>query len=318
MQTVFHPRLMAWLRRNPFPPAAAALLMILAAAGRVSSPAAWAAIIAVSVIVLAAILRAMGSFIAIDNRQISGQFRGRKFRILWWDVRAAWLDTHSEGNPVLMLGTDQCLFGIPLRYMAADRIWDLARSRVNPTALQEDARRELPYWQPVTFDHIPDLAQPLMLQGRSLEKAIGWAGIILFGGVLLASFPLMIPGLALVMGGFILFSISYLLSAYYTLHISPAGITHQNSFGKYFISWEELRSVRIAHDGSTVLFQAGEKQILIYGPKTWHKAGREDAMQYIGLQLEVRQIHVKVDPWLGLRMAFSNRAARVKKSSREK
>ncbi len=317
MLTVFRPRLTAWLRRNPFLPAAAAALMLWAVIDRFSSPALLAALSASALTAMIMILRTMGSFIAIDNRQISGQFKGRGFRVLWWDVRAAWLDTHSDDNPVLMLGTEHCLFGIPLRYMPADRIWNLAQERVNPIALLEESRRELPYWQPVTLNNIPDLKQPLRLQGRSLEKGVGWAGILLFGGMFLASFPLMSAGLALIMGGLTLFSFSYLLSAYYTLHISPAGITHQTALGKYFIAWEELKSVRIAHDGSTVLFQAGEKQILIYGPKTWHKAGREDAMQYIGLQLEVRQIHVKVDPWLGLRMAFSSRAARVKNSPRE-
>jgi hypothetical protein len=312
MPCVFRPNLFAWLWCNPVALAAAALLLPLAVIDRLSSPALLIALAVFTAIVLIAVVRASASFIAIDNRQISGRFMGRTFRVLWWDVRAAWLDTHSEGNPVLMLGTEQHLFGIPLRYMDAAKIWNLAQPLVNPSALQEKARQALPYWQPVTLSQIPDLKQPLVLQGRRLEKAVGWAGVILFGGMLLASIPLMNVGLALVMVGFTLFSCCYLLSAYYTLQVGPTGIVHQMAFGHYFISWEELRSVRIAHDGSTVLFQAGEKQILIYGPKTWPKACREDAMQYIGLQLEVRQIHVKVDPWLGLRVAFSNRAARIK------
>lgn len=317
MRVVFRPNMLTWLWRNPAALMAAVLLVPWILIDRLASPALVIILIVFGAILIVAVILTSMNFIALDNRQISGRFKGQVFRVLWWDVRAAWLDTHSDGNPVLMLGTDQCLFGIPLRYMDAGRIWNLARERVNPLSLSEEARQELPYWQPVTPGHIPALPQPLVLKGRWLEKGIGWAGAILFGGVFLASFPLRIPGLALLMGAFTLYSCSYLVSAYYTLRIGPAGITHQTAFGRYFISWEELKSVRIAQDGSTVLFQAGQKQILIYGPKTWRKTCREDAMQYIGLQLEVRQIHVKVDPWLGLRMAFSNRAARIKDTARE-
>lgn len=315
MQRVFRPNLILWLRRNPAVPVFLALAVLLLLVDEFSTPAIVIAFI-VCAVALLAVQRAGANFIAVDNRQISGRFQGQTFRVLWWDVRAAWLDTHGEGNPVLMLGTDRNLYAIPLRYMASATIWELTRARVIPAALDEAARQGLPYWQPVNQANIPELDEPLVLRGRALEKVIGWVGLFTFSGLFLASYSNLSTGLALVLAGFVLFSCSYLLSAYYSLQVGPLGITHRMVFGQFFIAWDEVKSVHIAQDGSTVLFQGGDKQILVYGPKTWGKSSREDVMQYIGIQLEARQIHVKVDPWLGLRMAFSNRAARVKNSTR--
>jgi len=313
MQTTFRPKLSAWLRRNPVVLGFLGLVIALLVIDQFSLPA----MIFTGVVILVvffAVRKAVGNFIAIDNREISGSFQGQLFRVLWWDVRAAWLDSHSEHNPVLMLGTDQNLFAIPLRYMDGASIWDMAQSRVNPTALQEEARQDLPYWQPVSMPQIPELEQPLVLRGRAFEKIIGWCGLGGCAGILWAGYPVFSLGLRLALAGFILLCAGFILSTYYSLKISPSGITHQMLFGKFFIAWDELKSVHIAQDGSTVMFQSGRKQILVYGPKTWHKLVREDAIQYIGLQLYKRQIHVRVDPWLGLRIAYSSRAARIKNS----
>ncbi len=316
MQSVFRPNLILWLWRNPAVPVFLALAVLLLLVDKFSMPAIVIAFI-VCAVTLLALQRAGHNFISIDNRQISGRFQGQTFRVMWWDIRAAWLDTHSEDNPVLMLGTDRILFAIPTRYMPAATIWEMTQARVIPAALHETARQELPYWQPVNQASIPELEEPLVLRGRALEKVIGWVGLIFFDGLFLAFYSALSIGLALVLAGFILFSCVYLLSAYYSLQVGPLGITHQMVFGQFFIAWDEVKSVHIAQDGSTVQFQGGAKRILVYGPKTWGKTSREDVMQYIGIQLEARQIHVKVDPWAGLRMAFSNRAARVKNPARE-
>ncbi len=313
MQTTFRPKLRAWMRLNLGVLGVMGVVIVFLVIEQFSIPAMIFTSI-VSLIMFFAVRKSIGNFIAIDNREISGSFQGQLFRVLWWDVRAAWLDSHNESNSVLMLGTDQNLFAIPLRYMEAAGIWEMAKTRVNPSALRVEARQDLPYWQPVSMPQIPELEQPLVLRGRAFEKIISWCGLGFCGGILWAGFPLFSMGLRLALAGFVLICAGFLSSMYYSLKISGAGITHQVLFGKFFIAWDELKSVHIAQDGSTVMFQSGRKQILVYGPKTWHKTVREDAMQYIGLQLEARQIHVRVDPWLGLRMAFSSRAARVKNS----
>lgn len=314
MQTIYRPNLKAWLRRNPIVFGLPVLVFGLLIIDRFSIPALIITGLA-CLIVFIGMRRIFSNFIVIDNRQISGSFRGQLFKVQWWDVRAVWLDTHSDGNPVLMLATDQNLFAIPLRYMDASAIWSKAQSCVNPASLKEEARQDLPYWQPMTEPEIPELGEPLVLRGRALEKVIGWCALSFLAFILCAGFDQLSLGLRLMLGGFILVFSGFLLTTYYSLKISPSGITHTMFFGKFFISWDELKSVHIAQDGSTLMFQSGRKQILVYGPKTWRKNVRDNAMQYIGVQLEVRQIHVRVDPWLGLRMAFSSRAARVRRST---
>jgi hypothetical protein len=314
VQTIYRPNLKAWLRRNPIVFGLLVLVFGLLIIDRFSTPALIITGLACLILFLG-IRKAISNYIVIDNRQISGSFKGQLFKVVWWDVRATWLDSHSEGNPVLMLATDHNLFAIPLRYMAAAAIWVKAQACVNPAALNEEARLNLPYWQSVSEPEIPELEQPLVLRGRALEKVIGWCALFFPACILAAGFEQLSLGMQLMLGGFILVFAGFLLTAYYSLKLNSTGITHSMLFGKFFISWEELKSVHIAQDGSTLMFQSGRKQILVYGPKTWSRAMREDAMQYIGVQLEVRQIHVRVDPWLGLRMAVSSRAARVLRST---
>lgn len=315
MQITFRPKVLLWLRRNPTVLIFALLVIPLLILDRFSILALGFTFTAF-IIVLLGIRKAISNFVAIDSRQISGSFYGQTFKILWWDVRAIWLDSPEGENPVLMLGTESNIYAIPLRYLDANRIWNLVQSRVNPAALRPEARQNLPYWQPVGKMQIPELEEPIVLHGRLLEKVIGWCSMGFFVGILWAGYPHLSIGPELVLAGFILFSCSYLLSAYYSLRISPTGITHQMLFGEFYIAWDELKSVNIAQNGTTVLFQGESKKILVYGPRTWQKSTREDMMQYIGMQLEMRQIHVKVDPWLGMRIAFSNRAARIKGSPR--
>lgn len=130
-------------------------------------------------------LRLARTWVQLDERSLSFRLGRRVQAVPWAEVLAAELAQKAQGKQrywVLLLGTAQEVYWIPLQPFDRDTLWRLVQDRVPPAALAPEAYKQLPDYQEWLADSANLVAgTDASSRVSSLSPGLRWALVV--GGV---------------------------------------------------------------------------------------------------------------------------------------
>jgi hypothetical protein len=263
------------------------------------------------------VIPALRNRLQIDNHGLSGRsFRG-VFEIPWSDVLAAWTAGDRVSSTILVLGTSQAVYEIPLKWLEAEQIWHEVRLHlpadiVTPAAQEKLKTIVTEYQENSQAQLLEKLPAPLRVgYGRGI-KSFGWLGVVFFSSFALLSWQSGQIGSALCLLVFVILNFAFLLLTNQYLVMDLEGVSDLSILGHYRINWDEVTHIQTDPAGTGLIFHGSQKRVVVSGPAYWSGPDKEKMYQLLAAEIRTRNIEVKLDRWLSFKVIFS-RNARVKK-----
>lgn len=250
------------------------------------------------------------NWLNLDDRSIEGSLNGRYFQIYWTEVLATWVFARRQRR-FLCLGTREGTLVIPLRFFDDTAVWKVVQQEVPPSALQDDAIKQLPDFQQweTERDQAIDQANPRAVADHWLIQVISWAGLTFLSfGIINAIREDLVPQM-------IIFSV---LAGIITLVLLNWGVTEFTSeaverhtlFGGWRICWEDIESIEVDPFNAVLVLIGEEQQVVIPGPGLWIGVNKKGAIAMLLAQAERRGISMRRS--FGAVLKFS-RNSRIRK-----
>jgi hypothetical protein len=263
------------------------------------------------------VIPALRNWLQVDNHGLSGRsFRGI-FDIPWSEVLAAWTVAVRNNTSVLVLGTRQVVYEIPLKWLDSEQVWHEVRSNLPAEVLTPAAQEKLKgivteSQEKSQSELLETLPSPLRVgYGRGV-KSFGWLGVVFFSFFALLSWQSGQIGSALCLMAFVLFNAIFLLLTNQYLVMDLEGVSDLSILGHYRIRWDEVTHIQTDPAGTGLVFHGGRKRVVVSGPAYWSGPDKERMYQLLAAEIRTRNIEVRLDRWLAFKIIFS-RNARVKK-----
>lgn len=151
---------------------------------------------------------------------------------------------------------------------------------------------------------------PVIIDMHHIEmrsyRILGWAWLVLCALGMIAAFldQLYLPGAGFTLAS--LFGVYAVLSAG-SFAIDAQGLTHQSSFGKWHIRWDEITRVEIGEVEGTLVLHGNNKRFILSSPGWWSAAEKEAAFAFVVKQLEARNIPPQPSRIAGYKMMKNTR-----------
>lgn len=262
------------------------------------------------------IIPAIRNRLDLDERGLAGNSFNGTFDIPWKDVLASWTMPMRGNTSLLVLGTRQAVYEIPLKWLVVDQVWEAVRSHLPAEALTLAARERLK----VVVTESQETAQAQMLEtlpaplrvgySRGI-KSIGWSGMVIFAFFALLAWQSGQTGPAACFLGFIAFNLIFLLLTNQYVVMDLEGISDLSILGHFRIRWDEITQIQTDPAGTGLVFYGGPKRVAVSGPAYWNGPDKDRMYQLLAAEIRTHHIEVKLDRWLSFKFIFS-RNARVK------
>lgn len=300
----------AWFGRFLLPFSFATLLIITAVNAAGLSPALGG--LGLMLIAIAGVfeylLPMLRTWLRLDERSLEVHLGSSRFQVYWTEVIAAW--TINRGSHrFLCLGTRQGTAIIPLRFLAADTIWEEIRARVSPAALEPDAIQRLPDFKEWTTTRdllVNQEFAPRHVVDHWLIQMAGWTGLAFWIITSLEAWAQGQWGVLAMMALPGLLSVSFIVRWGIT-EINPDGIRRRTLFGAWEMRWEDMRWLELDVTGTTLVFGGEDSQIVISGPVLWAGPDRADMLAMIHAQSEARRLPLRKSLWAVLKFSKNTR-----------
>jgi hypothetical protein len=263
------------------------------------------------------VVPALRNWLQVDGHGLSGRsFRGI-FDIPWSEVLAAWTEAVRSNTIILILGTRQVVYEIPLKWLEVDQVWHEVRAHLPAEVLTPAAQEKLKgivteYQEKSQADLLESLPAPLRAGYSRGIKSFGWLGVVFFSFFALLSWQSGQVGSALCLMVFVLFNAIFLLLTNQYLLMDLEGVSDLSILGHFRIRWDEVTHIQTDPAGTGLVFHGRQKRVVVSGPAYWSGPDKERMYQLLAAEIRTRNIDVKLDRWLSFKIIFSHNA-RVKK-----
>lgn len=308
----FRATLDAWLGQFLLPLAFFVLLTVTAVRATGLNP--WLGLTGLSLLLLIAGLDyaapMLRNWLRVDGRSIEGSLNGRYFELYWSEVLAAWVYENRRRH-FLCMGTRQGTIVVPLRFFDHCAVWDVVRTSVPPSALEECAIQALPDYQEWVNARAEALEddEPRAVSDHWLVQVVGWAALTFFA---LGLFQAEQEGS---LGKLFLFTLLAAISAVVLMNwgvteLSAEKVTRHTLPRTWSIAWQDVQLIEMDPLNSVIVFSGEGVQLVIPGPGVWGAAGKKAALALLVAQAERRKIPVQTSLMALFRVSRGTRQKR--------
>lgn len=255
------------------------------------------------------------TFMIISNRGLYGRANRYFYEIYWPEIVAANLML-QQAAPWLWIATRKYSICLPLRHLDAKRIWHQVQQHVCPEKAgpyaYERWLREQGFYEKLSQENaklIQNADVPLRTRPKPFTIALGWLGLLLFGGCALCSLSLGSSELNVAVFVFsAVFALGLGVLAFpSTVEMDWEGVTHVLPLlGRYHIRWEEIERIECSPRLEWLIFYGNNKRLPITGPSQWSKHTGPQAWAFLQAQIEQRGIDIRRNPTAGFQILPKN------------
>ena len=240
------------------------------------------------------------TYMVLNERGISGRSDQTTYQIYWGETLAADLFQNQWGYHSLWIATRRYLQSLPLRGLDRHQIWQQIQDRLGETIAGKEAYQnwleqqdQYQEWVKTQEEFIQSLQFPIRARQKGWLTALGWSGIVFFGGAAALSFFSSEPILCIapVFIGFMLLFVPFALPT--TIELDTERIVCKSGGLRYAIAWKEV--VKIDHSPSfdRLIFYGERKRLSTIGPSYW---ANPEATAFLKTMTELHKIETRPNP----------------------
>ena len=247
-------------------------------------------------------------WVRLDLSTIDGSQRGRRYKIYWSEVLAAWM-VKQNGRPFLCLGTRAGTIILSLRFFQFERVWKEVSTRVSPEALKPDAVRRLPEyleWSRKSKQLVNSPIATSQVIDHWVLQVTAWGTLIFFLTTSIGAWAAGQLQLLPLFLGLSLAALIWILNWGVT-RVDADGLTRRTMTGTWHIRWEELRKVEMDLLETWLVLEGENKRLALTGPALWLGPAREEILTLLRAQAEVRRIPLRRSYFVLLKFSKNTR-----------
>jgi len=151
----------------------------------------------------------------------------------------------------------------------------------------------------------PDTTRALIIK-HTYSKIVGWICTAFFIFCSVSAWRAGQRGASLVFLVFVALG-SYILLSSGSMQVYSDSIRYYLPLRRYQIKWNEVRSIEIDSQGSSMVFVGENKRLAVNGPMFWTGKDKRDAARLIAIQIDRYEIEVRTTEKAMFRLSRNTR-----------